>query len=93
MKMRMFPIEKMTTPKQGMFNIYLDRYWVVVSNDNILFYGEDRSPYASPQCNANEEIARSVAVSSVSFLGDDVEYEVRHLPVVYVPINLHDYRD
>jgi hypothetical protein len=86
--MRTFPIEKMTDPHgRRLVQVYEDYWWVVNENDELYFYGTQRSPYLSPQCNMNRSIAEKLA-TSVSY--ESVK-EVRQIPLVFVPVRINDY--
>lgn len=88
--MRKFSIEQLSVPKNGLYQIYCDRWWAVSNEDEIYFYGTTRSPYGSPQCNPNQKIALRVASDGL-VMKDGCFKEVRQIPVVYVPVNISDY--
>ncbi len=78
MKLRHIKIEDAITPKDGLYRIVCD-YWWIVSNDNTLMYG------ASLQANSNKTVAEHVR---------DKVYptsRVEQIPVVYIPINYKEY--
>lgn len=92
--MRKFPLKDFTEPKHGGHMIYVDSWWPVTENDEIFFFGPDRSPYAAPQCNLHQVIAeRQVENKYVVEAADGAKVEARQLPVVFVPINWSDYHD
>lgn len=74
------PLDKATTPTTGMFQVYVDWWWCVTPEEQLMFYHED-----APQCNRQEKLARRL--HDRLYPG----YEVRQIPVVYVPINPRDY--
>jgi hypothetical protein len=74
-------LEKATSlPDDGLFNVFKNRYWVVIEG-NILFY---RS-YCSPQCNSNVRIMDNTAL--VCKYGASIKLIER----VFVPHNCSDY--
>ena len=79
-QIKFVPIDKASAPKSGMFEVYKDYWWVVTPDEEIMFYREH-----SPQCNRDEAIAKRV--HEKLYPG----YEVRQLPLVFVPINPRDY--
>lgn len=70
-------IENWNVPKNGMFNIVINHYWLVDDNDNPLFDGK----YNSPQCNENRSIVERFSK----------EYKILQLPIVYIPLKIQDY--
>lgn len=96
--MRRVPITQITTPKAGLFQIYVDDWWAVSKDEEVYFFGDRSSPYASPQCNANEGLARRVNETRVNVTEERFKHceltgyaETRQLPIVFVPINMSDY--
>jgi len=90
-EMRTFPLTNFTEPRSGAFIIHCDSWWPVTADGQIFFWGNQRSPYHSPQCNASQKVA-TVANSSLITAAADY-HEIRQIPIVYVPINWSDYRD
>lgn len=98
-KMRTFPIDQMTDPRgKGMVQIYEDRWWAVSEREELYFFGTDRSPWSSPQCNPNEELSRRInedrrAVTDEKFKHCELTNykETRQIPIVFVPVNINDY--
>ena len=70
-------IKNWDKPRSGMFSIFIDAWWCVDADGNPLFY----SKHNYPQCNSNRSIAERLAKG----------FAVKQLPVVYVPVNVHDY--
>lgn len=80
------PIAELTAPRNGTCEVIMDCWWVV-SDESLLFFnlGGERVTYGTPQCNANERVARSLA---------DKLYpgcEVRRIPIIYLEHDCHDY--
>lgn len=96
-QMRKVPIDQLTTPKRGMFQVYVDDWWAVSEDEELYFYACSASPFASPQCNGNEELAKRMhaerRVCDEKFKDCELTglKETRRIPVVYVPINIGDY--
>lgn len=96
--MKRVPITQVTTPKAGLFQVYVNDWWAVSKDEEVYFFADKRSPFASPQCNANEGLARRVNESRVDVAerykhAELTNYaETRQLPIVFVPINMSDYR-
>jgi len=74
------PIAEASKPKNGMFQLYVDYWWCVTPDEEIMLYRR-----TSPQCNHNEDCARRV--NEKLYPG----YEIRQLPVIFVPIDPRDY--
>lgn len=85
--MHKFPITDLNVPKTGTFTVYCDYWWPVSEDNKIFFFGSSRSPYQSPQCNANKAVLEKIYPNSL------IDEPVRHaqLPVIYVPVNWSDY--
>lgn len=89
--LRPVPIVDLSTPRNGLFQIYTDHYWLC-DGDSVFFYGSDVRPLISPQCNRDKSIAESV------YLGDHTRgwplpdtAEVRQIPIIFVPVEIRDY--
>lgn len=82
-------LEQLTDPARGgYFHHLIDHWWPITSNNTVLFYGTARSPYGSPQCNANKDIAsRFIGHLKREFAIVDTKL----IPVAFQPINLSDY--
>jgi hypothetical protein len=91
--MRRVKISDLTRPKSGMFNVYVDSWWAVSNDDEVYFYGSDRFPFASPQCNTNPKLAIRLAerLKDNPKCGYENFKEVRQIPVVYQPTSIHEY--
>lgn len=91
--------EAVTPPKGGFFQHYVSAWWVVHPDRGLAFYnprnartGRRRySRYGSPQCNSDERISRKVGADTAGSVFPEVE--IQHLPSVWVPIDISDYRD
>lgn len=73
---------------KGHCDVIRDCWWVVDPERGLLFYQRNRSGKlrsASPQCNRNESIARSIQRRLYPWA------EVRQVPLVMLPINVSDY--
>jgi hypothetical protein len=97
-KMRRVPIDQVTTPKDGLFMIHCDSWWAVSHDDEVYFFGTDRFPFASPQCNRNEELSRRINEDRAVILDPKMKHceltnykETRQLPVVFRPIDIAEY--
>ncbi len=73
-------IEEVDKPKSGMFMIYIDAYWVVTPDNEILLYKG-----TSPQCNQNPRLVERFQ------RGLYPECGVRQLPIIYLPIDPKDF--
>jgi hypothetical protein len=74
----------------GYFYHIVNHWWPISSDDQVFFYGNERSPYQSPQCNANRTIAERFHghIDAAGF----VVKEVRLIPIAYQPIQISDYQ-
>jgi hypothetical protein len=90
-KFTKMPIDRLIDPKQaGYFYHMTDRYWPVTEDDCVIFYGNARSPYSSPQCNSN----RAIASRFRNHLPKDYHIkDVILIPIAFTPINLADYQE
>ena len=75
-------ISELDKPKDGLCNNYVDCYWMVTEDEEVMFYG---GKYKSPQCNYNKECAEAVRKNL------HPTCEVRQLPLISFPINPSDY--
>lgn len=69
-----------TSPKGGICNVHVDKWWIVTPEQEILFYLEH-----SPQCNADRTIAESIR---------DKNYpncSVKQLSCVFQKVDPRDY--
>lgn len=91
------PVDEATAPvKAGMFQHYVDAWWVVHPERGLAFFnppGRRRraGSLGSPQCNTDERIARKVGPVTAGTVFPEVE--IRQFPSVWVPIDISDYRD
>jgi hypothetical protein len=93
--MRRVKLDTLTTPRDGLFQVYCDSWWATSHEDELYFFGTDRSPFSSPQCNSNEGLARRVHENMTKTEHEHCRYvnykETRQIPVVFVPVNISDY--
>jgi hypothetical protein len=93
--MRRVKISELTEPRNGLFSVYVDWWWAVSTDDEVYFFGTERSPWSSPQCNPNENVARRVHEDLSHSSDRPARYEnfkeTRQIPVVFVPANINDY--
>lgn len=73
-------LEELTTPKSGNYNLYVDYWWKVTKDFELIFYRHpcNTSKYPSPQCNMNKTIVESITTCPC-------EFKVVKIPVVYIP--------
>lgn len=69
------PVVELTSPREGSI-VYLNRWWVITENDEVLFYTARGS--FSPQCNGNKTVAERV-------LKLYPNAHIEQIPVAYVP--------
>lgn len=96
--MKRVPITQVTTPKAGLFQVYVNDWWAVSKDEEVYFFADKRSPFASPQCNANEELSRRMHEDRAVLPEGKFKHceltdyaETRQLPVVFVPVGISDY--
>jgi hypothetical protein len=67
-------ISELNTPKNGLFDIHIDHYWIVTKDDEVLIYRD-----FSPQCNMSETLTTK--------LRDKIypDCDVKQIPVIYLP--------
>ena len=70
-----------TTPKGGLTMVYIDRFWVVTPEDEILLYR------TSPQCNSDRVLAERLLVKLYPGC------EVRQIPAVFIKSDPSEWRD
>jgi hypothetical protein len=73
-------ISDLNYPKDGMFSIYADHWWIVTSDGEIMFYKG-----TSPQCNSSKRIAESIRNTQYP------DCEVKQIPFVFIPIRTNDF--
>lgn len=71
------PVKDWDKPRDGLFQIITDSWWIVDAEGNPQVHAK----YNSPQCNRHESIARRIAK----------ERPVKLIPVVYFPVKISDY--
>lgn len=96
--MRRRKISEVTKPRPGLFQIYVDSWWAVSNDDEVYFFGTQSSPYNSPQCNQNGDLAKRInddraIITDAKFKHCELTNyrETMQLPIVYVPVNISDY--
>lgn len=68
------PISEISTPKRGA-TVYIDMWWSITKDNQVLFYTGGRPGYRAPQCNSERRVMEHILPSmSVAFL-----------PVAFVP--------
>lgn len=94
-KMRKVPLSQLTEPKNGLYDVMIDRWWPVSEDGELYFYGTNRFPYASPQCNSNKVIAEKLGRSMAETEHEHCRYEgfkeIRQIPLVYRPVDIAEY--
>lgn len=73
------PIPHWDKPRDGLFQIITECWWVVDDDGNPLVW----TPANSPQCNENRAIAERIAKGRGR--------QVKQLPVVYMPVKPSDF--
>lgn len=79
------PIEDGAKPKNGLCESYVNNWWAVHPTRGLIFWRASRRVLLSPQCNANESVARHITAKLWPFA------EVRQIPAVHVRANPRDY--
>jgi hypothetical protein len=70
-------IEEAIKPKNGLTETFLNRYWVVTQDNEILFYRG-----TSPQCNGDGDIANRLNYKDCT---------IQFIPAVFVRIRAEDW--
>lgn len=79
-KVKLWPLDKATTPRNGVFQVYVN-YWWSVKDESLMFYRpKGMRGFGSAQCNAKRELAERLNADLYP------EAEVRQIPVVYIPV-------
>lgn len=71
-----FKLNTLTEPKNGVYKIYKDYYWVVDKDDNVLNYGG-----YSWQCNSNRDVMENILSRNYP------DCRLEQIPVVYTEWN------
>lgn len=85
------PFEKAYFPREGVFDHYVDKYWLVHPEKGLAFYnpknrnGNRSRKFGAPQCNDSKAIVYSVAKHA------EWPHEIRQIPLVFVPIDMSEY--
>jgi hypothetical protein len=74
---KLIKISELNYPKDGMFSIYADYWWVVTTDEELMFYKG-----MSPQCNASKRIVETIRNTQYP------ECEVRQIQFVFMPIKV-----
>lgn len=90
LQMRKYPIADFNKPRSGSFQVYCDYWWPVSTDHKIFFFGTERSPYQSPQCNLNRDVVDRITSGS-SLITEP--FTLAQLPIISIPINWSDYHD
>lgn len=85
------PIDQLVNlSSDGYYFRMSNRYWLVTDKDEVIFFGNKRSPYHSPQCNLNpgigERLKKGPAEQGI------VVTDVRLIPVAFQPIQISDFQ-
>lgn len=75
-KMFLVPIKDASVPRSGVYRVYVDHWWCVTPDDEIMLYLG-----AYPQCNADEEVIRRIGERLYP------DFEVRKLPLILINAN------
>lgn len=74
-------------PNNGFCLIIRNRWWVVCPNRGLVFFwSRGERGLGSPQCNNNESIAKRLGNNKI------FNTSIKFIPLVFVPIDLWDYR-
>lgn len=76
--MKKVPVDKATTPQEGLHYCYVDRWWTVLDG-YLLFYRPTKRHWGAPQCNGSKVIAEGLAKKLYP------EATVQQIPLVFVP--------
>lgn len=79
-------VDDLVKPINGHTDSYLDHWWLVTPEDEVLFFGRG---LGSPRCNRNKNLVDRLA--EFHFRDFGVRMEVRQIPLAYVPLNISDY--
>jgi len=79
------PLSDITTPKEGRI-CYSSRWWLVTSNNEVLFY----KSYNSPQCNGNKKLSEYLA-GRISKEIEDSNLTCQFIDMAFIPHDCGDY--
>lgn len=71
-KIKKIPIADASTPKRGLFMVYVDSYWVVTPDREIILYD------GSPQCNQHAFMAMHLQRRLYP------DYATERLPLIFI---------
>lgn len=73
-KITKYKIDDLVKPKNGIFQIFIDHYWVVDDDHNVLKYLN-----RTWQCNSSKEVAKKFQEQVYP------DYSIKQIPIIYVP--------
>lgn len=72
------PIATLIQPKNGIQHVYVDYYWLVNEEDEVLIYNA-----GSAQCNPNCELVEKIKPAIERSYGASLT--IKHIPLAFVP--------
>lgn len=84
-RLRFLPLDKAADPPDGFCRVIKDCWWCVCPKRGLIFFSLNNRHDGTPQCNANESIARSICAKLYPWA------EVRYVPVVFRHADPRDY--
>lgn len=84
-KLRFLTLEKAAEPIDGLCRVIKDSWWCVDTERGLIFYSISRRGDGVPQCNTNEQLARSLCAKLYPWA------TVQHVPLVFVRADPRDY--
>lgn len=84
-KLNFVPLDIATVPPGGMIQHYKDKWWAIDPEYGLIFWEPGKISPGSPQCNANEDTARTLTEKVYPWA------YVAFLPSVFVRLDLRDY--
>lgn len=76
------PISVASKPRTALMSVYVDYYWLVTQNNEILIYSG-----ITAQCNPDIEITKKLLPYTERNFGSSLE--VRQIPLIFVPYSDH----
>lgn len=90
-------LAELTKPRTGLARVYVDHWWPVSGDEELYFFGSDRHPMGSPQCNPDEHLARAISERLTNSPDGRMQYEnyqeIRQIPAVFIPTHMSEYVD
>ncbi len=80
--LRFIPIEKFTSPSDGLFDVCVNNWYIVTQNNEIVVYGK-----SSIQFNTDKRICEMM----VNNVYVDKGFKVVQIPIMYFPIRSNDF--